>query len=128
MTSFIKFCIVGVSNTIVDFSIYFLLTREEPLLSRHFIVAKAISFFMATIWSFVANRRFTFSEKDSINLGDFLRFYIAIGSGVFINTGVYYLCLNGLHLYDLLGVILATLATAIYSFLFLKFWVFSPKK
>ncbi len=128
MHPFLKFCIVGVTNTIVDFSIYFLLTREINFWNRHHITAKAVSFFLATIWSFIANRKFTFEIKSSTNISEFLRFYIAIGSGVFINTGVYYLCTTHLRLNDLIGVIFATFVTSVYSFSFLKLWVFSTKK
>jgi len=57
--TFWRFAIVGVSNTIVDYGLFYLLTRSEldPL------VANPISVETAIIWSFTWNSLWTFSER-----------------------------------------------------------------
>ena len=65
---FIKFSLVGMINTSVDFGVYIMLSRSIYLFSRHFLIAKALSFIAATVCSFLLNRRWTFNKMDPVTL------------------------------------------------------------
>ncbi len=120
---FVKYCLVGVINTLIDFAIYFSLTRETLIFSNHLSSAKALSFVGATTFSFFANRFFTFNRRHSPSLLEAVRFYSTVGSGIFINVGLHYLIIrNGLS--DVIALMVATFGTLIWGFLFSKFWVF----
>jgi putative flippase GtrA len=55
--TFITFCIIGVINTAIHFVIYKLIYLYDV------IVANTIAFICASIFSYLANAKFTFKEK-----------------------------------------------------------------
>ena len=59
---FIRFCVVGVSNGVVDFVVYFVITRFLFTFPEFILPAKAISYLVATLWSYFANRTFTYTR------------------------------------------------------------------
>jgi putative flippase GtrA len=121
---FALFCSVGVLNTLVDISVYFLLTRVVFGLGFIF-VAKAISYIAATLFSFFVNRYWTFEKRSPVRLRELGRFYSTVGLGIFVNLGVLYVVVSIFHLYDIVGVVLAAFATAVWGFSLSKWYVFN---
>jgi dolichyl-phosphate beta-glucosyltransferase len=121
---FLKFCVVGVLNTGVDFSIYYLLSREFWTFASSIHGDKAASYLVATLCSFVVNRYWTFTKFESINGSEIIRFYTTVGMGIFVNVGVQYIVVTLFNFNDLLGVLIASLFTALWGFAFAKFFVF----
>ncbi len=119
-----KFGAVGVVNTLIDLLSYVGFTRLVPFFSEHLLFAKAISFFLGTLFSFNMNRRFTFGSTAGISLAEVVRFYSSVGLSVFINLGSLYLFHEILGLHDLIAVALATVLTFAWGFIFAKFWVY----
>lgn len=114
---------IGAINTMVDLSIYYVLTRF--LWSPEFIlVSKALSYIVATFGSFLLNRRLTFGRRDAIRGGEIIKFYSTVGLGIFVNVGVLYVTVRIFGFYDLVGAVLSALATAVWGFIFSKFYVF----
>lgn len=121
---FLKFCLVGVLNTVVDFGIYYALTRGLWTFQDSILVYKALSYLVATVCSFMVNRYWTFAKMAPIHYGELLRFYATVGLGIFVNVGVQYVAVVIFGLHDLVGVLVAAAATAIWGFSFAKFFVF----
>ena len=69
--SFIKYSLVGVMNTVIDFAVFYLL---NTLLGMSMVPAQIISFLAGTLNSFLANRKWTFRVEGVINKGEVLRF------------------------------------------------------
>ncbi len=72
---FIKFILVGILNTAVSMAIMFLLYN---LAHFGYWGSSAISFFIASIISFILNKNFTFSSDES-TLKSALKFAVTIG-------------------------------------------------
>ena len=95
--TFWRFSIVGVSNTIVDYGLFYLLTRLAGL---SYLTANPISVETAIIWSFIWNNLWTF-KSDEIKgifnvLKKFLQFNFTSLGALLIQTilgtvGVYFL-------------------------------------
>ncbi len=119
-----KFIMVGVVNTFVDIVIYFLLTRTFNIFADHIIIAKAISFFVGTINSFILNRFWTFNKKDGISSLEIIKFYTVVLSSLLINISVMYLFVFLLNQTDVVAVFIATIATFVWNFILSKKWVF----
>lgn len=66
----IRFLAVGVVNTLVDFGLYVFLVS----LSGQAILANYVSTTVALIFSFFANKYFTFEDKGSSRGGQFVKF------------------------------------------------------
>jgi len=124
---FIKFALIGVVNTGIDFGIYVILTRFIPT-AIPYVLASVISFVIATTFSFFANRTWTFLRTDKATVGEAARFYATTLSGLALNSGLLYVLVRFLGVNDLLSKVFATVVTIFWNFLFKKFYVFVPKK
>ncbi|HHP50971.1 MAG TPA: GtrA family protein [Moorella mulderi] len=117
---FVKFNLVGVANTAVDFSVFCLLT----FWGVYYMVAQVISYTCGIINSFVLNRYWTFEMKGTPKGGEAIKFL----SVNLVSMGVSLAALYGLRVF--LGVLLAkgaaTALAALVNFTGNRFWVFAP--
>jgi len=119
----IKFLIVGVLNTGVDFGLYFLLTRLLFSATDANVFAKGISYSAGVVNSYLWNRSWTFQSGDR-SWKTFFPFVLVNLIGLGINAGTLWLGLHGIGLSEFLALILATGATLIGNFTISKFVVF----
>ncbi len=124
----VKFGMVGIANTVIDIGLYAVLTRSLTLFADNLVATKILTFFAGTIFSFVVNRRFTFGSEEGLSFSEIARFYSTVGLGVVINAASLHVLHNRLGMYDLSAVLVATVVTFVWGFVFSKFWVFRPRK
>lgn len=116
----IRFILTGGCNTIIDFTLLFLLTIG---LGTPKIIANTISTFVAFIFSFVVNRKFTFQSHE-INLKkQIILFTVVTLSGIWVlqNIVIFYVTplLGGLRrqLSLLIAKIIATIFSLLWNFI-----------
>jgi putative flippase GtrA len=117
---FVKFGIVGVSNTLLTFAVYTLLLKVFDV---WYLAASAIGFIVGTTNSFLLNRRWTFSE----HVGDSLtpvRWAIVQGAGLGLNLGLLALFVGGAGLDELAGQAFATVIVTVSTFFVNRAWTF----
>ena len=96
---FVKFGIVGVSNTLLTFIVYTILLK---VFGVWYLAASAVGFIVGATNGFLLNRRWTFRE----HVGDALtpvRWAIVQGCGLAINLGLLYLFVSEAGLDKLLA-------------------------
>lgn len=120
----VKFATVGMGNTLLDLLLYILLTRTAPFFMDHYVTTKAATFIVASVFSFFMNRSWTFRKKNPIRADEVIRFYLTVGAAVAINAATLYFLLNIVHMHDIPGAIIATLASFVWNFTASKFWVY----
>jgi putative flippase GtrA len=117
---FLKFGIVGVSNTLLTFIVYTLLLK---VFGVWYLAASAVGFVVGATNGFVLNRRWTFRE----HVGDALtpvRWAIVQGCGLALNLGMLFLFVSEARLDKLLGQALATVLVTVSTFLANRAWTF----
>lgn len=143
---FLKFGVVGVLNTLVDFVVFYVMDRwivgEGPALlllgttvAAGLYISNAIAYAAANIHSFIWNKLWTFQKRDRVTRGEAAR-YLATSAGYLLISSlglvVFTRVLSAPFLAwvvpgDLVNV-LAKLPTAcitiFYNYLMNKFWVF----
>jgi putative flippase GtrA len=124
-----KFLSVGILNTALDASLYFVLTRWLALryavasltgysgqgFSTLPTLAKSISYGAGILNSFYWNKSWTF-KSDAGTMAAFVPFVLANLAGLAINAGVMHVCLNTFHLPELMSLALATGAAFPWNF------------
>ena len=146
LKKFLKFGVIGVLNTLVDFGVFFVMDRwvigEGPTLvllgrtvAAGLYISNAIAYVTANIHSFVWNKLWTFQKRDRVTRGEAAR-YLATSAG--------YLLISSLSLAVFTRVLSAPLPAALipedytnmlaklptacitifYNYLMNKFWVF----
>lgn len=119
----VRFGMVGVLNTGVDLGSYWLLTRLVPFFGSAPVIAKAVSYVLAVINSYIWNKRFTFRiQKKSPRL--FIVFFTINLIAVGINSGLMALSLHVLKIPEWAGLLMATVITMTWNFTTSKFFVF----
>lgn len=146
LRKFIKFGLIGVLNTLVDFGVFYVMDRwvigQGPTLvllgttvSAGLYISNAVAYVAANVHSFIWNKLWTFQKRDRVTRGEAARYlatsagYLLISSlGLAVFTRVLSApFLAGAVPADLVNV-LAKLPTAcitiFYNYLMNKFWVF----
>src|SRR5271167_58172 len=117
---FVKFGIVGVSNTLLTFAVYTLLLKGFGV---WYLAASAIGFVVGAVNGFLWNRRWTFRG----HVGDALtpvRWGIVQGCGLGLNLGLLYLLVHDAGLDELLAQAFATVVVTVLTFLANRAWTF----
>ncbi len=121
--TFVKFVIVGMSATFVDFFGYLLLTR---LFNLSPLTANPISVESAIIWGFFLNNLWTFSKADH-QKKLFTRFltyqFVTFGSLLFSQIQIF-LYLHVLNLHDAVAKLITLPTVAIFNYSIHKRWTF----
>jgi putative flippase GtrA len=120
LLQFVKFGIVGVSNTLLFFAIYTILLK---VFGVWYLAASAIGFTIGAINGFLLNRRWTFRG----HVGDSLtpvRWGVVQGCGLGLNEGLLYLFVDGATLDKLLSQAFATVIVTVVTFLANRAWTF----
>lgn len=146
LKKFLKFGVIGVLNTLVDFVVFYVMDRwvigEGPSLvllgttvAVGLYISNAIAYVVANIHSFIWNKFWTFQKRNRITRGEAARYLV---------TSVGYLLISSLSLAVFIRIfsapvlaeivpenwinLLAKLPTAcvtiFYNYLMNKFWVF----
>ncbi len=120
LVQFVKFGIVGVSNTLLTFAVYTVLLKGFGV---WYLAASAIGFVVGAVNGFLWNRRWTFRG----HVGDALtpvRWGIVQGCGLGLNLGLLYLFVHDAGLDKLLGQAFATAIVTVLTFLANRAWTF----
>jgi len=117
---FVKFGIVGVSNTVLTLLVYILLLK---VFGVWYLAASAIGFALGATNGFLWNRRWTFRE----HVGDSLtpvRWGIVQTCGLGINELLLFLLVHDAHLDKLLAQVGATAVVTVSTFFANRAWTF----
>ncbi len=120
LVQFVKFGIVGVSNTLLTFAIYTLLLK---VFGVWYLAASAIGFAVGATNGFLLNRRWTFRE----HVGDALtpvRWAVVQTCGLGINEGLLFVFVHDARLDKLVAQALATIVVTISTFFANRAWTF----
>ncbi len=121
---FMRFSVVGLGNTVVDFTAFFLLTWGGV----PYLIAQAISYSSGVFTSFYFNRKWTFKVKNRYNVLEAAKFIIVNGLSLLVASGLLFILQDVYHLELLFGKILATGGGAALNFTASRLWVFTKAR
>ena len=86
LLQFIRFGTVGLSNSIINYLVYFislkLLRKSKVLVAYEFYIAQILAFLISVLWAFCWNKLYVFKEKKETGktvLSELLRSYLSYG-------------------------------------------------
>ncbi len=121
----VRFGIVGVINTVIDLSMYIYFLNNYAFFAHHILIAKAVSFLLGTISSFLLNRYWTFKKKTRLNITEIVRFYLTVAGGLILDLLSLSFFLSVIHMNAIIAAFFATLIAFVWNFLLSKLWVYS---
>lgn len=121
VAQFIKFGLVGVSNTVLAFGIYTVLVK---VVGVWYLAASAIGFAVGAVNGYMLNRSWTFQGHGGSHSRTAPRWILVQGCGLLLNLGLVYLFVAGLGLDELVGQAFATVIVVVLTFLGNRYWTF----
>lgn len=137
---FVKFALVGVSNTIVSLAINFgvlfvcsrlgLFAKAQEIKYQAFI-ANTIAFLLSVIWSYMLNSRFVFKEGEGekrVWWKTLLKTYAAYAfTGLGLSNLISWLCIDKWGINKYIAVLINLVLSVPINFVLNKFWAYGQK-
>jgi putative flippase GtrA len=121
---FIKFSLVGVSNTLVTYLVFLLL---YSWLGMHYLLASALGWLAGMLNSYLLNRSFTFRVRSAASLGEGFKFaLVSAGAGV-LNLALLHVLVQWAGLRPEIAQVLAIIGSYLPNFLLTKLWIFRDR-
>lgn len=133
---FVRFGIVGVSNTLISYILYsgslLIFQRVGILFKYDYVVAQVISFVLSVLWSFFWNNKLVFVKGEGEYRNFFktlLKTYVSYSfSGLFVSSALLVLWVDVLGISEFIAPLLNLVVTVPMNFLINKFWAFKTSK
>ena len=127
-TQFIKFGIVGISNTLISLAIYYIFIFINKDL---YIIGYIVGFFVSVVNAFVLNTRFVFKDRGENNkkagVSAFIKMLSVYGFTVVLGIVLLYLLVNKIGVSEFLAPILNLVVTVPINFLLIREWALKPE-
>ena len=133
---FVKFGLVGLSNTVVSYLIYlgalFLFEGLGILPKIDYLVAQVIAFILSVLWSFFWNNKFVFKKDEDEHRNPWAalaKTYVSYAfTGLFLNTVLSIIWVDLLGISKLIAPIINLLVSVPINFFLNKLWAFKTDK
>lgn len=124
---FVKFGIVGLSNTLIGYVVYTICVW----LGMHYLWANIVGFFVSVLNAFYWSDRFVFIKGGNEKRGlwtSFLKTVLAYAStGILLNSILLWLFIDELNLSEYIAPLIILLITVPTNFILNKYWSFKTK-
>lgn len=121
---FIKFGMVGVSNTCISLATYYILVY----FGIYYIVANTVGFCLSILNAFFWNSKYVFVNKEEKNAKKaFLKVFLSYGNSFLLSTFLIFLLVEVFHISEYLAPILRLLVTIPLNFVMNKLWAFKDR-
>lgn len=123
---FLKFCIVGFSNTLITYGIYYLST----LFGSPYVLSYSIGFIIGMVNAFYWNNRYVFRTNENRNVFiAFIKMTLVYSiSGFFLSNLLLFVLIEKIVLSKYMAPIFVLIVTIPFNFVLNKFWSFKIKK
>ena len=122
INQFLKFCLVGLSNTIITYGFYYALT----FLGFPYVVANTIGFFIGMVNAFYWNNKFVFKIQEKRNIFiTFIKMILVYSStGIILSNILLYVFIEKIQLSKYIAPAIILTITIPLNFILNKFWCF----
>ena len=121
----LKFCVVGVICTIIDFGVLILL-RE--VFGVNYLIANIVAFTVSVIVNYILSMRYVFQgKKDTSKIKEFIIFVVLSAIGLGLNEWLMWVSVNSLGLSYIVGKVIATGIVMVYNFFSKKLFLEEKK-
>jgi len=117
---FLKFGIVGISNTLISLAIYYILVY----LGVHYLIANIVAFVISVCNAYFWNSRYVFKKRNRSNVKSFIRTVVSYGFTFLLGTGLLFIMVELLHISLWIAPLINLCVTTPLNFVLSKFWAF----
>ena len=118
---FVKFGIVGVSNTLIFLLIYYILIYFRV----NYIVANTAGFILSVLNAYYWNNKYVFKKCNEDNLKPMIKTFVSYGTTFILSTILLIVMVHYLNISNILAPILNLIITVPFNFILNKYWAFN---
>jgi putative flippase GtrA len=118
---FVKFSVIGASNTLVNIAVYSIVIFLNPAL---YLFGNALGWALGVLNSYFWNNRYVFKDAKGRMPAKLMKMYVSYAAGLVVSTILLYIYVDIFALHKLLAYLLTIVFTVPINFLLNKFWAF----
>ena len=119
LIQFLKFCVVGLSNTVISLAVYYIILY----FGAHYVIESILSFIISVLNAYYWNYKYVFNTKSDI-LKSLIKTYTSYGFSYVLSTTLLIILVEYYNISELLAPILVLVITVPLNFILNKFWAF----
>lgn len=127
LCQFVKFGVVGVSNTLISYAVYAVLVN----LNWHYLLASVAGFVVSVINAYYWSDRYVFKAQageERVWWKAFLKTFISYaGTGLILNNILLVIWVDVAGIHEMLGPVINLFVTVPLNFLLNKYWAYRDK-
>jgi putative flippase GtrA len=118
-SQFLKFSLVGASNTLISFVLYYILIK----LGLHYIISNVLAYSAGVVNSYILNSTWVF--RDNSQPGSKLFKFITVNLGaLLLSSSLLYLCVDTLGINKIISQVIVTALVLLVNYTGNKLWTF----
>lgn len=121
---FVRFALVGATNSAWDFLVYLVLTRGWLGFSFHYLWANSVAFFVSVTNSYILNKRWTFRHSDRRHHIHFSKFLMVNLVTLALYEVILFATIDRLRIPDIIAKLVAIALVTVWNFGANKYWTF----
>lgn len=106
LIQFLKFCVVGLSNTVISLAVYYIILY----FGAHYVIASILSFIISVLNAYYWNYKYVFNTKSDI-LKSLIKTYTSYGFSYVLSTTLLIILVEYYNISELLAPILVLVIT-----------------
>lgn len=120
LVELITYIIVGGLTTLVNFIVYFACTSAD----LHYLVANVISWVVAVLFAYFANRKYVFKSETNSQKTEFIQFVSLRAVTLIVESILLFVFVQLLFMNENIAKIVVSVVTVIGNYVFCKFLIF----
>lgn len=117
---FIKFGIVGVSNTLLSLAIYYILV----FINVNYLIANIVAFIISVLNAYYWNNKYVFKSNNNSTFKKLIKVYLSYGVTFVLGTVLLYVMVDCMGISKYIAPIINLIITIPLNFLLNKLWAF----
>ena len=117
---FIKFGIVGASNTAISLVLYYLLVY----FGIHYLIANTVGFMAGVVNAYYWNNKYVFQKKTSGSFGAFMKTFTSYFLTFLLSTALLFIMVHWMSVSSWVAPIINLAITVPLNFIINKYWAF----
>lgn len=122
---FIKFSIIGLSNTVVSLLVYYIFIFVNP---KYYLIGNTVGYIAGVLNSYFWNSRYVFDRGSQSHIKGLTKMYITNGFVYLLNMALMYTLVDILNISEKLSPLIVAAALMPVNFLLNKLWTFKEKR
>ena len=124
IVQFIKFSAVGVVNTLVSLTVYYIFVLIDK---DTYLIGNVVGFIISVLNSYILNCIFVFKSSGNNHLKGLMKMYLMYGSTTILSTVMLYYLVEECNISEFIAPLITLMVTLPLNYLLSKLWVFVDK-